>query len=40
LAEKDFKQVKDEKQNVEEKVHSYPLPDNVALLNRLAEIIK
>jgi hypothetical protein len=25
---------------VEEKVHSYPLPDNVALLNRLAEIIK
>ena len=40
LAEKDFKQVMDEKQNVEEKVHSYPLPDNVALLNRLAEIIK
>jgi hypothetical protein len=29
----------DEKQ-IEEKVHSYPLPDNVAVLNRLAEIIK
>ncbi|MBR6907966.1 hypothetical protein IKN40_05770 [bacterium] len=39
LAEKEFNQVMNEKNKVEE-IHTYPLPDNVLILNRLAEIIK
>ena len=39
LAEKEFNQVMNEKNKVEE-THTYPLPDNVLIINRLAEIIK